>query len=125
MQNRGVIKVLFLSLITCGIYSIYWYYVTAQALNEEQPDDPLMNYIGAFLLGIVTCGIYELYWFYKFYKKVDTVTSGGSLGDCFFQTSADFQDSSQYDFLVDFIGFGIGGLYFALVLCVSRNTDGL
>lgn len=78
MQNRGVIKVLFLSLITCGIYSIYWYYVTAQALNEEQPDDPLMNYIGAFLLGIVTCGIYELYWFYKFYKKVDTVTSGDS-----------------------------------------------
>ncbi|HRF70546.1 MAG: DUF4234 domain-containing protein [Anaeroplasmataceae bacterium] len=74
MQNRSVVTVVLLSIFTCGIYSIYWFYVTANELNNEKPEDPLMNYILAILLGIVTCGIYLLYWDYKFYKKVDEVT---------------------------------------------------
>lgn len=74
MKTRNVVSVLILSIITCGIYSIYWYYVNTEALNEKDSEEPLMNYIVAILLGVVTCGIYEIYWLYKFYKKMDKVT---------------------------------------------------
>ncbi len=74
MKNRNVALVVLFSILTCGIYSIYWFYVTAEDLNMEDPDDPLMNYILALLLGIITCGIFTIYWEYKFFKKVDAVT---------------------------------------------------
>ena len=75
MDKRDIIVVILLGLFTCGIYSIYWFYVNAEALNKEVEDDePLMNYILAVLLGMVTCGIFMLYWLYKFYLKVDKYT---------------------------------------------------
>ncbi len=74
MTYRNVITVLILSIITCGIYTLYWFYVTAEELNNEDSNDHLANYVVALLLSCVTCGIYGLYWNYKFYKKVDSVT---------------------------------------------------
>ncbi len=75
MQKRSVGLVILFSLLTCGIYVVYWYYVTAQDLNREETEQaPLMNFILAWLLGIVTCGIYLLIWEYNFYKKIDKLT---------------------------------------------------
>lgn len=75
MTKRSVAAVVLLSIFTCGIYMIYWYYVTANELNNEKPgEDELTNYIVAILLSFVTCGIYMIYWLYKFYAKVDSVT---------------------------------------------------
>lgn len=74
MTNRNVLTVILLSIFTCGIYSIYWWYTTTEDLNSKSSDEPLMNYILSILLSIVTCGIYGIYWLYKFYKKVDEVT---------------------------------------------------
>lgn len=79
MKNRSVVAVILLSLFTCGIYSIYWLYVTAEDFNHESDKEPLMNYIVAILLGLVTCGIYLLYWEYKFYKRADEVTDSNNL----------------------------------------------
>lgn len=74
LTSRSILSVVLLSVITCGIYTIYWYYVTAEDLNAAEPKEPLMNYILAWLLGFVTCGIFTIYWQYKFYKKLDDVT---------------------------------------------------
>ncbi|MDE6408337.1 MAG: DUF4234 domain-containing protein [Anaeroplasmataceae bacterium] len=75
MQKRDVIVVILLGIFTCGIYSIYWFYTTAEALNNEVDDnEPLMNYILALLLGLITCGIYPIYWYWKFYSKLDKYT---------------------------------------------------
>lgn len=74
MKKREELTVVLLGLFTCGIYSLYWFYTTAEDLNVEDDEEPLMNYILAILLGIVTCGIYLIYWDYKFYQKVDKVT---------------------------------------------------
>ena len=75
MIKRSVINVILFSILSCGIYSIYWFYVTAEELNrEERTQEPLMNYIVAILLGMLTCGIYTIYWEYKFFKKVDAYT---------------------------------------------------
>lgn len=79
MVERNIVMVLILSIITCGIYSLYWTYVTAEALNEEDKTTPeLMNYVIAILLGIVTCGIFTIYWNYTFYKKSDVALNSNN-----------------------------------------------
>ena len=75
MTKRDVFLVIFYTIITCGIYQIYWMYVTTEELNKKDQGEPLQNYIVALLLSIVTCGIYGIYWLYKFYRKVDVVTN--------------------------------------------------
>ena len=74
MTKRSIVTVIILSLVTCGIYTIYWTYVSAQELNNKESENPLTNYIIAILLSVITCGIYGIYWWFKFYKKVDSVT---------------------------------------------------
>ncbi len=74
MTKRNVVTVIILSLVTCGIYAIYWTYVTTQELNNREGNNPLTNYIVAILLSLVTCGIYGIYWWFMFFKKVDSVT---------------------------------------------------
>lgn len=78
MKNRSVVAVILLSIFTCGIYLLYWTYVTAEDLNSADSNEPLMNYILAILLGWVTCGIYLLYWNYKFFQKADKVTGANN-----------------------------------------------
>ena len=79
MTKRSVLSVILLTIFTCGIYSIFWYYQTASELNQQESDEPLTNYFLAILLSILTCGIYGIYWLYKFYKKVDSVTNTDNL----------------------------------------------
>lgn len=73
MTKREIIQLILFSLLSCGIYLIYWYYVTAEELNMKDSEDPLLNYVAAFLLGLVTCGIFLIYWQYKFYRKMEKV----------------------------------------------------
>lgn len=74
MKNRGIVSVVLLSIFTFGIYAIYWFYVTANALNEaDKEEKPLMNFILALVLSCITFGIYGIYWEYKFCKKADKV----------------------------------------------------
>ena len=73
MTKRDILLVLLFSILTCGIYTIYWYYQTTYELNLSEEKEPLTNYIVAILLSIITCGIYGIYWSYKFYKKIDSV----------------------------------------------------
>ena len=79
MTKREVIAVILLSIFTCGIYSIYWHYVTAEELNRVEPNEPITNYILAIVFGIFSCGLYLIYWQYKFYKKVDVVTGESNM----------------------------------------------
>ena len=74
MTKRSVVSVVLLSIFTCGIYLLYWYYTTARDLNNEEPENQITGFVVAYLLGIVTCGIYLLYWEYKLYSKIDSVT---------------------------------------------------
>ena len=49
LQKREVVTVVLFSIITCGLYSIYWDYVTMQALDEEGQSSN-MPFIAQFLL---------------------------------------------------------------------------
>lgn len=65
--NRGIVKYILLSFITCGIYGLWFLYKLALDVNimcegDGQNTTGLLTY---FLLSIVTFGIYPFIWFYK------------------------------------------------------------
>lgn len=66
-DNRSFWVYLLLSIVTCGLYSIYFWYVYVEDINTvfygDGEDSP--NYILVMLLTWVTCGIYGVYWRYK------------------------------------------------------------
>jgi len=53
-----------LSLLTCGLYNIYWNYRQFQAMNELLGREEY-NFVSWLLLSIVTCGLYHIYYEYK------------------------------------------------------------
>lgn len=70
MKRRDPVVAIILSIVTCGIYALYWFVCMTNDSNELA-DDPNATSGGmALLLGIVTCGIYLIYWNYKMGKKM-------------------------------------------------------
>lgn len=66
IQYHSFWKYLLLSIITCGIYGIYFLYGYVKALNKicEGDGKESKNYIVVLLLSMITCGIYGFYWWY-------------------------------------------------------------
>ena len=73
IMNRNIVTCIILSLVTCGIYGLYWYFCIINDLNtaSETPDDASAGMV--LLLSIVTCGIYGWIWLYKAGEKVDKI----------------------------------------------------
>ncbi|MDR1287133.1 MAG: DUF4234 domain-containing protein [Treponema sp.] len=66
IRKRGLAGFILLSVITFGIYGLYWIYKLAKDVNSICEGDGkktggLLKY---FLLGIITFGIYDLVWLY-------------------------------------------------------------
>ena len=75
IQKRSIALYIVLSVVTCGIYGIYWFIClndeTNKVSNEQNPTSSGI----AILLCIVTCGIYGVYWAYKQGEKLDAVAA--------------------------------------------------
>lgn len=71
VKERNIAVCIILSLITCGIYSIYWMVVLTDELNELSGEDGTSGIL-ALVLTMVTCGLYGFYWAYKIGEKVET-----------------------------------------------------
>lgn len=73
IQSRNIVTCIILSIVTCGIYGIYWYFCIINDLNtaSESVDDMSAGMI--VFLSIITCGIYALIWIYKAGEKVDSI----------------------------------------------------
>jgi len=66
-------KVLLFGMLTCGIYTIWWYWKLGDDLNkiiDGRDGRKTMNYLLAMLLGIVTCGVYSYVWFHQMSERV-------------------------------------------------------
>lgn len=77
VKEKSIGLCVVLSLVTCGIYSIYWLYTIAHDLNDlcesqnkEKGAEPGLVVV----LSIVTCGIYLLYYLWKAGKMVSSLT---------------------------------------------------
>lgn len=70
VQQRNIAVCIILSIITCGIYGIYWFVCLTNDANTVSETAGTSGGV-AFLLTLVTCGIYGLYWMYKQGEKLD------------------------------------------------------
>lgn len=73
-SNRGLVKFILLSFITCGIYAIIAYYKITEDINticRPYDNKTTMNYLVAtLLLGPVTCGIYPIIWMHNLCNRI-------------------------------------------------------
>ena len=69
-QNRSLALAIILSIVTCGIYTLYWLYTLNEDMGaisgRKEMDSGLV-----ILLTIVTCGIYGFIWNYQQGDKID------------------------------------------------------
>lgn len=61
-----------LSLITCGIYGLYWLYCIHEDVQEVCGRPMSVSGGMVVVLTLITCGIYGIYWAYKMGQFLDT-----------------------------------------------------
>lgn len=77
VKEKSIGLCVVLSIVTCGIYGIYWLYTIAHDLNdlcESQNQEKGAEPGLVVVLGVVTCGIYSLYYLWKAGKMVASLT---------------------------------------------------
>jgi len=72
ITERNIALCIVLSIVTCGIYFLYWEICVVNDLNTaaNTPDDTSGGMV--VVLTLVTFGIYGLYWMYKAGQKVNS-----------------------------------------------------
>ncbi len=70
VPNRSIALGIILTLVTCGIYGLYWLVCLTDDTNIAAGEEGTSG-VMALLLVIITCGIYGLYWAYKCGEKLD------------------------------------------------------
>lgn len=71
VQQRNIALCIVFSIITCGIYGIYWYVKLTDEANSVATQNQTASGGMAFLFTLITCGIYSWYWMYKQGAKID------------------------------------------------------
>ena len=100
IHKRNIISCLLLTIITCGIYSIYWFICMVDDANVASGTVNGQSGGMVFLLSLVTCGIYEYIWLYKV---------GGQLAEAKLRVTGIRGDSINgfLYLLLSILGFGI------------------
>lgn len=80
MKKRNVFLAVLFSIITFGIYYIYWFIKLTNESNELAPKHATMGGFGAWLVSIITCGIYYFYWVYRLGQKSGEMLDSSSEG---------------------------------------------
>jgi hypothetical protein len=66
MKNRqSPAMVIILTVVTCGLYGLYWYYRTSEDIQDAAGVRDVSPGMEVALI-LVTCGLYTIYWWYKY-----------------------------------------------------------
>jgi hypothetical protein len=103
VSQRNVGLAIIFTLITCGLYGIYWFIVMTNEVGELSGDS---SFTGGkhFLLTLITCGIWSFIWAYQVGKQV---------GEAQRQRGLMASDNSVLYLVLTFLGLGI--VVYALV----------
>lgn len=71
IQPRNIAVCIVLSIVTCGIYGLYWFIKLTDEANALAEVQAPTSGGTALLLTIITCGIYGWFWCYKQGEKLD------------------------------------------------------
>ena len=69
MQHRDPIMVILLSIITFGIYSLFWYVTTKNEMNAKGAQIPTA--------WLIIIPFVNIWWYWKFSEGVEIVTNKG------------------------------------------------
>ena len=69
VKEKNIVVQIILSLVTCGIYGIYWF-ITLTDDVAVLNDNKEFSGVKAFIFSLITCGIYFIYWNYKIGKEM-------------------------------------------------------
>lgn len=105
IQKRDIVVSILLSIVTCGIYGIYWF-ITLTDDASKVNDDPDFNGVKAFLFTLITCGIYGIYWAYKMGKEIYEANQ---------KRGNNVSDNSTLYVILSIFGFSI------VVYCLAQN----
>lgn len=64
VPNRNIAISIILSIVTCGIYGLYWF-IKITDESKAVSNGTNANGLLAVIYTILTCGIYSIYWSYK------------------------------------------------------------
>ena len=79
IEQRNIALCIILSIVTCGIYGLYWIYKLTEDVNKLKGDPNATSGGIVILLSIVTCGIYMWYWLYKQGDNLDQIKASRGL----------------------------------------------
>ena len=97
VKNRNIVLQIVLSIVTCGIYGIYWF-ITLTDDAAAKAGDSEFSGVKAFLLTLVTCGIYGIYWYYKMGKTLKAAGDANGVA---------VEDNAILYLILGLFGFGI------------------
>ena len=104
IQKRDIALAIILSLITCGIYGIYWFIKITDDVKAVAEDNEGLSSGGlAFVFTLLTCGIYGIYWAYKIGELLKVAQQ---------KNGVDVKDNAIVYLLLELFGLGI--IVFAL-----------
>ena len=63
MKKRNIALSIIFTLITCGIYGLYWFVCLTDETNQAAGEQKTTG-VMALIFTLITCGIYGLYWAY-------------------------------------------------------------
>lgn len=70
MKERDIVLSVIYTIITCGIYGIYWFIcITDESLEATETYGTSGGL--SFVFSLLTCGLYGLYWAYKLGERLD------------------------------------------------------
>ena len=99
VTKRDVAVNIILTVITCGIYGLFWFAVITNESNSIASESEKSASGGlAIIYTIITCGIYGIYWNYKMGKKL--YSAGKIYGK-------DISDNSVLYIVLAIFGLGI------------------
>lgn len=73
IKERSVAVALILTILTCGLYGLYWLVCLNDELNALSDNKNDTSGGVVLLLSLITCGIYSWYWLFKSGEKVDAL----------------------------------------------------
>lgn len=71
ITRREIALAIILTIVTCGIYGIYWFVIMVDDVNKLSKNESQFSGVIVLLLSIVTCGIFALYYYYKMGDTID------------------------------------------------------
>lgn len=107
MKNRNIVMNVILTLLTCGLFGLYWMIVITDDVVFAN-DREVFNTSGGsvVLFGILTCGIYYIYWAYQMGKAMSVAQS---------KRNTAISDNSILYVILLLFGFNI------VTLCILQN----